>query len=473
MPYLTPIDDTLEIACLSVYAPNDLLWRIAVSGAIQELFMQHNWEEYGLSTEYVTSRLIELNPNLNWGNCSAAMSCDDIADCIDTSPNVQNTLNEFLINSGSVNPDSIDPNTTGQERLPDSDTQSIYPDSPSCDYDVIWAGIREMVERIDQEGRDLLEDLAVINDKIQQWSEIIDLVPILGDIIKDIGDLFTEQLPDILNAYNSASSPTFLDGVACDIFNIVCGDCRYPTWDEVMQYFGQNSYVSLPSFNTVSYAVLWDLIKSVTIVTSTPVWYTINAWQIFTMAFGGRWNGSHGLKTLKIWCSFGEEFANDNWEILCDPCLPPFELYFDFSTGTQLPPLTSTVGQYDNTRLAWRTSALSNTQTLQLNLTFPNGQADYVRFDYSYDSEDGMVGSRLTAFNGSVEYTPLPFPTTNGIVELTTPTPTNGNFAITVRGTTNRLSYPGAYGWLHNLTIRGRGFVPASYVPYMVYGTPA
>jgi len=157
--------------------------------------------------------------------------CEQVAECIDSSTIVQSAINTTIINQGSIDPNTINPDTTVlTDRIPEPETTEIAETSSDpCDLDEIWAGIREMVERIDANGRDLLEDLAVINDKIEQWGEIVDLVPLLGDTIKDISDLFTEQLPDMLNAYNAASSPTFLDIVACDLFAMVCQDCLYPS----------------------------------------------------------------------------------------------------------------------------------------------------------------------------------------------------------------------------------------------------
>jgi len=247
--------------------------------------------------------------------------CTQVDGCISDNAVTQQTIINMLLETGGNDPNSINPTTTlGGSRLPDASTSTIYPDPNNCDKDKLWAGIREMVDRVDQNGRDILEDLAVINDKIEQMGELIDLVPILGDTIKDIGDLFTETVPDLLNAYNGASSPTFLDNVACDLFDMVCSECRYPTYEEVYDYFASHSYFSLPAFSTLSYSVLWDLIKSVTGVTPEALWYSINVWQCVTLLFDAIFYRSYGRKTFQIWCSFGEDNPSDNWMVLCSGC---------------------------------------------------------------------------------------------------------------------------------------------------------
>lgn len=262
--------------------------------------------------------------------------CDAVADCVDNSSVVQVAINNTIVNKGDVNPNSIDPdNTTGTERIPNADTESISSPPPSCDKDALWAGIRSMVDRLDQNGRDILEDLATINDKIEQIGELIDLVPLLGDTIKDVSDLFTEQIPDLLNAYNAASSPTFLDNVACNLFEMVCAECRYPTYDEVFGYLVDNSALSLPStLLAVTYGVVWDVVKAVSVLTPEVVWYSINVWQCITLAFDGYFNRSYGKKTFQIWCSFGEDNPNDNWILLCDGCDETWCYQFDLTTFT-------------------------------------------------------------------------------------------------------------------------------------------
>lgn len=298
--------------------------------------------------------------------------CEQVQNCVETNVNVQNSINTVIVQTGQSNPDSLGntpEDVTGNDRLPDADILPVY-EPPSCELDALWAGIREMVDRIDQNGRDVLEDLAVINDKIQQVSEIIDLVPLLGDVIKDIGDLFTEQLPDLLNAYNAASSPSFLDNVACDLFEMVCDECRYPTFDEVINYFGSLSYFSIPAFNTLNYVALWDLIKTVTGVTPEALWYSINVWQCITLAFNATFKQGYGTKSFAIWASFGEDNPNDNWMILCDGCGEQCELHdYRLSSG-----IVTAIAGNGNWIASQGWVAVDPFTTLRITLQFDFGQ---------------------------------------------------------------------------------------------------
>jgi len=399
--------------------------------------------------------------------------CEQVAECVTNDTIVQTAINTTVINQGAVNPNIINSETTIlTDRIPDPETTEIATTgSDPCDLDAIWAGIRSMVDRIDQNGRDILEDLAVINDKVQQIGELIDLVPILGDTIKDISDLFTEQVPDILNAYNAASSPTFLDNVACALFSMVCNDCRYPTFDEVLNYFGSLSYVALPNLNTIAYGQVWDLIKAVTIATPEPVWYTINTWQCLTLAFDGIFNRSYGKRSFEIWASFGEDNPNDNWIILCDGCPePPYEITFDFTLGSAVPPNSMNAGTYSSGSGWWQGSNLANERLVYWSIPTGIGLVhNAIEIDYKMG---GGIGNDTAYINmqGALSNTHLDY-VTDWTVD-TIPIADNPGSLVKAVATGNRITYSTQI-YIRRLTLRGRGYVPASLVPYMVYGEPA
>lgn len=468
MPYLTPENDAIDTVCYSFTVPDDRLWRVVIVGLLQSLFEKHNWEQFGLTREYVIDRLRELNPEIE---ACLMFNCDDVADCIETNENVQTIINNYLNSSGIINPDVGSEVATLDSRVPDNTTEHVAEDPVPCDLDVLWAGIREMVERIDQEGRDLLEDLALINDKVQQVTEIIDLVPLLGDTIKDISDLFTETVPDILNAYNSASSPSFLDIVACDIFEMVCNDCRYPTYDEMLEYMASLSYFAIPNIATINYAALWDIIRQLTIATPTPVWYTVNLWQTMTLALGGHWNGSYGKNTFNTWASFGEDNPNDNWITACNGCpQPPFELFFDFTLGTQVPPLALLEGTQAGTTGYWRTTDLANDALVWLR-AFMYAETEWTKIEFSY-----YRLNQETAPGSQALITGFPFDTLvygQQPALMTLDGNRTGQLEFKVRATSNQQTYHAADVYIYTMRVWGEGLVHPDYVPYMVSGTPA
>lgn len=359
-----------------------------LSAAISGAFIEDplNWQEV-------------VYPLIKAGKVMSVFDCNDVADCINGNAIVQDSITNVLNNNGTVNPNRIDAeNTTGADRIPNASTESVSSPPPGCDKDALWAGIVEMVNRIDQNGRDILEDLAIINDKIEQIAEVIDLVPLLGDTIKDIADFFTEVIPDLLNAYNSASSPTFLDNVACDLFELVCNECRYPTYDEVFEYFRASSGLSVPVLAVATYAQTWNVVKAVSVLVPETVWYAINLWQCLTLLFDGYFGRSYGKKSFAIWASFGEDNPNNNWEILCSGCADlgwAYDIDFTSEQGEWVARMSGAtpLAVWAN-GIGWQSVDFSGHEQLQVGLEI----ADFIAWNY-IELEYTRAGSTGAAFD--------------------------------------------------------------------------
>lgn len=469
MPYLTPQNDAVATTCYSIVVPDDHEWRMVIQGHFEALLLQYNWEQFGLSRDYVVDRLRELNPNIL--GCDAMVDCQDVADCIETSFTVQQTINNYLEQSGTLDPNLGSETATIENRVTDPSTDTIADSPDPCDFDKLWAGIREMVERIDQEGRDMLEDLAVINDQVQQIQRFIEIVPIIGNLINSVVDFFTEQIPDILNAYNSFSSPSALDAVACDIFEMVCSECRYPTYDEILQYFGSHSMAGLPPLEASTMSQVWDIAKGLPIAVPTVTWYTVNALQVLTLGLGGTWVGNFGQRTFGIWCSFGEDNPNDNWSILCNACPdPPFELFIDFTTSSNVPPVNIFTGAWNSSEGAVQCGNVSSTKVVNIRFQMQGSMiASEGAYEYSCVGEEGL-NNQITM--GGVQRIPA-YPATHEQVETGEfPSPT-ALPTVSATATTNRISQPSSQIYVYNVTIRGNGYVEPDWQPFKVYGVDA
>lgn len=249
------------------------------------------------------------------------LDCQDVANCIDTSAEVQQSISSTLDQSGNINPDKSDSNTTTMTRLPQYSTDSVAPPPDNCDLDKLWSGIREMVARIDDKGRDVLEDLALINDKAEQIQGLIDIVPLLGDIIADVAEFFTQAVPDLLNGYNAFSNETEIDNLACELFSMVCNECRYPTFEEVLSVYSSKSIAGLATNpQLLNYSQVWGFVRQLPAFNGSLTYHSVNTWQLITYYFGSVFSRSRGKNTLNIWTSIGEELPTDNWILLCNGC---------------------------------------------------------------------------------------------------------------------------------------------------------
>lgn len=249
--------------------------------------------------------------------------CEQVNDCIDNNTSTIIAINNTLLSTGIVNPDQIQPLSPEMDnRFPPAlrDTASSPP-PPACDKDELWSGILEMVQRIDQSGRDFLEEAVSKNDAAERISNIIDLVPLFGDIAADVITIFSSILPDILNSYNAHQTPTQLEDVACDLFEMVCDECRYPTYEELYDYYSNFGITGVGDIANMSITALMDYIIGSNNLGNLVVWYTMQCCVLFTMYLGGTFAGYRGLKWLKIWAAIGASIPSNNWTLLCDGCV--------------------------------------------------------------------------------------------------------------------------------------------------------
>lgn len=307
-----------------------------------------------------------------------SMSCADVADCVESEIVANNTdliniLTQNSISNGFSNTNHVngDITTVLDRNAPLSLDEPIVPEF-ECNLDKLWAGIRHgIVARLDDTARDMLEDLAAINDLPQRFQAFIDVIPVIGDIAEAVVEVTTEVIPDILNLYNSHSSEAVLDEIACDLFAMVCNQCEYPTFKQVYDYYSTLGY----EMNSMEAQTLAPMVQKLGAMISafqpaSVVYHTMITFQLFTLYLNAVWNGNAGKETVFKFATLGEDYANDNWLQLCDTCDQAYmEFIFDF---TQQSYSSYRTGNFSGSIMSgdyiagvgWRVSAINTTDGL-------------------------------------------------------------------------------------------------------------
>lgn len=270
-----------------------------------------------------------------WVRCINTMDfCEQVDNCIANDPDVIITINKVVGDTGIINPDSIDPiPPLMNDRFPPSDrTGTSSPPPPACDKDALWTGILEIVTRLDGLSRDFLETVVAYNDKAERIANIIDLVPIFGDIAADVITIFSDVAPDLLNAYNAHSTSIVLDDTACALFELVCQDCRYPTFDEVYDHYSNFGIAGIQDIAGYGVTAAMDYMIGSNNLANAVVWYTMQSITLYTLYLGSTWANRRGTKWLAIWADIGEDAPNNGWELLCNGCTGWCSTE-DFTTG--------------------------------------------------------------------------------------------------------------------------------------------
>jgi len=270
------------------------------------------------------------------------MACEDVADCVESelAASNQSLINALIQNNisggtgGNYNRVNGDVTTVLDRNPPLSLQESINPEF-ECDLDKLWGGIRHgIVERLDDTARDLLEDLAAINDTPQRFQAFIDVIPVLGDLAEGVVTLATEVIPDILNLYNSYSSEEQLDAIACDLFALVCSECRYPTFEELYNYYSTLGY-EMSAMEAQTLAPLLQKISGMisTFQPASVVYHSMITFQLFTLYIQSQWNGNAGINSIAKFASIGEDFGSNNWFDICESCNEQYAIeVWDFKT---------------------------------------------------------------------------------------------------------------------------------------------
>lgn len=289
-----------------------------------------------------------------------AMTCEDVADCIETNEVTQQALADVLLGDTIVSQAltqaitetlvqmGFDPNATVANPSALSDE---IKDLEGCNLDRLWGGIRwGIVERLDDNARQFLEIMVAKIDVIERANAVIGAVPVVGTLASAVIDQFVEVLPDLLNAFESYSSIDARDEAACGIFSIVCSECRYPTTQELYDYFSSFGDAGIADIATLTANIAYSVLSGLATGSGLVVWHTMIAVQLFTLLVNEKFANLVGIASIETIASFGEEFAADDWKILCGDCVEPRMLIeYDFTQsqhGSYVLDGLSQYGQY-------------------------------------------------------------------------------------------------------------------------------
>jgi|SRR5690349_7006665 len=346
----------IEFSCIPILVPSNSefegIFAAAIYGLYAEMSKAWFWREQGTMSPdqaaFLASRGLAITDA--YAECGGDMSCIDVADCLDENESItviQNliTNNQTIINaitqtvnqSGFGNPNSINTSqTTVLDRNPSGALQEEIKTLPDCNLNLLWGGIREgIVGRLNDLTKDLMEDLLIIPDVAERLIVFVDTVPVIGDLIEGVAYNIAEIIPDLYTLYESYESSETLDELACEIFAIVCAECRYPTFEEVFNVYAGHTLIGIDMNNLTLDAVATAVLDLLT-QTSEVAFFTLSVQALFVLNLQAAYNGANGTKSIIKWAELGEDNQSDNWLDLCDSCAESYVLWtWDFTTQGQ------------------------------------------------------------------------------------------------------------------------------------------
>lgn len=363
-------------------ADNPFTWQTSDNDELVSITLTLSLNEY-----VALASAIDVGRDIAYGGASLAIwwiwvrsinpmaFCDQVDNCITTNLTTQIAINNTLLSNGIVNPDQIQPvEPQMNNRFPSSSrNQDVSTPPASCDKDKLWTGTLEMVTRLDDLARDFLEGVIASNDKAERVANVIDIVPIFGDIAADIITLFTDVAPDLLNAYNAHSSVIQLEENACSLFELVCNECRYPTYDEMFSHYSNLGISGVEDLTNYGVTAAMDFMIGSNGLANAVVWYTAQSVALYTLYLGATYANRRGTKWLSIWANIGEDAPNNGWELLCSGCQPQWCYETDFTTGSKFGTYANNTDEGTWNGFGWNDSDLGSGQhsVLTIRLDFP------------------------------------------------------------------------------------------------------
>lgn len=285
--------------------------------------------------------------------CTPMITCDDIEACLATSPLFAQLAAQVSTNTSDItyiqevsNSQQIPPDTPQYDnRFPPAlrnqpiSTTDISDGMGGCDNDKLWAAIREVVNRVNDLARDLLEILVSEADTVQRAATFVESVPFVGDIASSVLNAAAENADDIRNLYESYVTASVLEDIACDLFCMVVDECRFPTFNEYIDYYKNLGIIDIQDLTQVAFQFMVDVIFNSSGILAQTIFYSMNVFVLFTMYLDGEVLGRRGKRWLDIWANAGANSPDNDWTLLCEDCateITEFCYDWDFSNGLGL-----------------------------------------------------------------------------------------------------------------------------------------
>jgi len=326
-------------------------------------------------------------------------TCDDIANCIDTSALVQNTLAKYISTFNQGNEYIVNNYVMTTQQIADN----RLPDGYLCDSDHLMGMARSLLAWLDAVTREVLQS-------IEAAMSLPELAIALGDNFEvvswftSLAEILQWFQDNLLDVYDAAYTQVVQDQLACQLYCLFSQECV------VSVELIEQAYVNLlqeiapiPTDQSMNSWLQWILDHSIELVGPRLV-QIYHAWALQAVKHGSTWGLVSGVRSLDTMIILSQDETDTSW-ILCD-CFPE-DYQWNFTEGMDT--WTILLGSYTagvGVRPAW--NAFNNNQyglRVELILDTPiNLDSVYVRLDqqvtggvgsgwrlYLYDSTDTQI----------------------------------------------------------------------------------
>lgn len=245
------------------------------------------------------------------------MSCEDVADCIETNEAVQDAIAQQVINNPNISQSITAVSTVGAPMLP-AQREGVVSATTDCDLDMLFGSITEILSQLDINNRDFLEIIEVGTNTRERITTLISAVPLIGLLPADEALQFLDKLQsEILENYEAQWTTSLKDEYRCDLFCLAQDqpNCEL-TFQAMIEYYNNRLGTALEPINFFGAVVQYFLLGTWAGSTVVDIMMLIqlSAWQE-----ASNWLGL-SLRTLQTVGLLGANNPDPDWNILCDEC---------------------------------------------------------------------------------------------------------------------------------------------------------
>lgn len=243
-----------------------------------------------------------------------AMSCEGVADCVETSEAVQTAINNVL-NELGYRPEAGTP-----------ESPTIYDDNPllidgslieDCENDNLFGAITQLVDFINKRLVDLFEILESETNIVERSQIIAEAFPISDSIgIDSAAAAFDQAVEEVSEGYDAAFTEELEDEYRCDLFCLVKDTCELD-FQTFADYFN-GRIANTPPADQFSEYIEWFVTGDFTGTNIVDAAYSV---VMSALAYGSDALGVNIRRLMQSMVSALND-PNSDWETLCEDCDP-------------------------------------------------------------------------------------------------------------------------------------------------------
>lgn len=349
----------ITFSCIPVYVPSNPefqgIFAAAIYGLYANMSKEYFWRDQGtmsaIDAAFLSARGLAASQAYD-GLCGggAELSCEDIADCIDTNETVQNSITETIQNDGFIpNPDTDLNSAPPPSLTPAATSQNLISTSTDCENNPQTAmGLaRAIVSEIHQSVEDFLELIEYATNAAEGLSMATEQIPLFGKAIAGALEFMDWVIETWGETYLAAYNQSVEDELSCAIFCHIMDGCTLSI-DDLLSIYEDKGSITLPPPNDLEAVLTFaiDTPFSPDTVCVAMFHYTV----LRFMSWGSL--GGFSASYLKGLMQNNVSAADYTYEELCDDCVIPdptnyWALIMDFRLGNRHNTETVIVNGFD------------------------------------------------------------------------------------------------------------------------------